>query len=89
MSREFEMSMVRELMFFLGLQIKQLKYGIFVSEGKYISELLKKYKMDNAKQASTPMASSTKLDQDLDGKPVNVKTYRGMIGSLLYLTTIT
>jgi len=43
--------------------------------------------MENAKHASTPMASSTKLDQDLDGKPVNEKAYRGMIGSLLYLTT--
>jgi len=87
MSQEFEMSMVRELTFFLSLQIKQLQESIFVNQGKYVSELLKKYKMDNVKHASTPMLSSTKLEQDLDGKPVNEKTHRGMFGSLLYLTT--
>jgi len=76
MSEEFEKSMVGELTFFLGLQIKEFQEGIFVSQGKYISELLKKYKMENAKHASTPMASSTKLDQDLDGKPLNEKTYQ-------------
>jgi len=69
MSQEFEMSMVGELMFFLGLQIKQLQEGIFVNQEKYVSELLKKYKMENVKHAGTPMASSTKLDQDFDGKP--------------------
>jgi len=82
------MSMVGELMFFLGLQIKQLKEGIFVNQVKHVSELLKKYKMDNAIHASTPMASSTKVHhQDLNGKHINEKTYRGMIGSLLHLTT--
>ena len=86
MSKEFEMSMVGELTFFLGLQIKQLNEGIFISQGKYVNELLKRYNMDNAKHANTTMASSTKLDQDLDGKPVNEKTFHGMIGSLLYLT---
>jgi len=85
MSQEFEMSMVGELTFFLRLQIKQLREGIFVNQGKYVSGLLKKYKLDHLKHASTPMASSTNLDQDLDGKPVNEKTYHGMISSLLYL----
>ena len=64
---------------------EQLKEGIFVNQGKHVCELLKKYKIDNAKHASTPMASSTKLDQDPEGKPINEKLYRGMIGSLLYL----
>jgi len=72
MSREFEMSMVEESMFFVGLLIKQLKGGIFVNQGKYVSELLKKYKM-NAEHASSPMASNAKLDQDPNGKPVNKK----------------
>jgi len=80
------MSMVSELIFFLGLQIKQLKEGTFVNQGKYVCELPKKYKMDNAKHASTPMASSAKHDQDPKCKPVNEKSHRGMIGSLLYLT---
>jgi len=86
MSKEFEISEVGELTFFLGLQIKQLNDGTFVSQSKYMNELLKKFKMHEAKHASTPMAPSTKLDQDLNGKPINDKTYRGMIGSLLYLT---
>ena len=66
MSREFAMSMVGELTFFLGLQNKQLKEGIFVNQGKYVSKLLKKYKMDNSKHASIPTASSATLDQDPD-----------------------
>jgi len=85
MSKEFEKSMVGELTFFLGLQIKQLKGGIFVNQGKYVCELLK-YKLNNAKHASNPMASSAKLYQDPEGKLINEKLYRGMIGSLLYLT---
>ena len=84
MSKEFEMSMVSELTFFLGLQIKQFNDCIYVSQSKYVNELLKKFKMHEAKLASTPTATSTKLDQDLNGKSVNGKTYRGMIGSLLY-----
>jgi len=75
MSEEFEMSMVSELTFFLGLQMKQLNDGIVVSQSKYVNELLKKFKMHEAKHSSTPMAISTKLDQDLNGKPVNDKTY--------------
>ena len=70
--------MVGELTFFLGLQIKQLKDGIFINQGKYTTELLKKYRMDNVKHASPPMTSNVKLDQDLDGKKVNEKKYHGM-----------
>ena len=62
MSKDFEMSMVGELTFFLGLQIKQLKEGIFVNRRKYVCKLLKKYKLDYAKHASTPMASNAKFD---------------------------
>ena len=75
MSKEFEMSMMGELTFFLGLQIKQSKDDIFINQGKYINELLKKYKMDQAKHAKTPMASNEKLDIDRDRKPVSEKTY--------------
>ena len=86
MSKEFEMSMMGELTFFLGLQLKQNKDGIFINQRKYINELLKKYKMDQAKHAKTPMASNEKLDLANDAKFVCEKLYRGMIGSLLYLT---
>ena len=80
------MSMMGELTFFLGLQIKQRKDGIFINQSKYVNELLKKYKMDQAKHAKTLMATNEKLDLDIEGKPVSEKVYRGMIGSLLYLT---
>ncbi|RVW63069.1 Retrovirus-related Pol polyprotein from transposon RE1 [Vitis vinifera] len=86
MHSEFEMSMMGELNFFLGLQIKQLKEGTFINQAKYIRDLLKRFNMEEAKTMKTPMSSSIKLDMDEKGKLVNSTMYRGMIGSLLYLT---
>ncbi|MCU5933457.1 hypothetical protein H3U10_19785, partial [Clostridioides difficile] len=86
MSREFEMSMIGELSFFLGLQIKQLKDGTFVSQTKYIKDLLKRFGLEDAKPIKTPMATNGHLDLDEGGKLVDLKLYRSMIGSLLYLT---
>ncbi|KAK2352230.1 hypothetical protein QL285_096543 [Trifolium repens] len=86
MQSEFEMSMMGELRFFLGLQIKQLEKGIFISQEKYVKDLLKKYKMNESKIMTTPMHPSNSLDKDEKGKNVSEKEYRGMIGSLLYLT---
>jgi len=86
MESEFEMSMMGELKFFLGLQIKQHKDGIFICQEKYIKDLLKKYKMNEAKIMTTPMHPSSNLDKDENGKDFPEKEYRGMIGSLLYLT---
>ena len=74
MSKEFEMSMMEELTFFLRLQIKQRKDGIFISQGKYINEL-KKYKMGQAKHAKTPMATNEKLDLDREVKSISEKVY--------------
>ena len=86
MQGEFEMSMMGELTFFLGLQIKQTQDGIFINQAKYTKELLKRFKMDEAKPCSTPMSTSTKLEKDEGGKLIDSKLYRSMIGSLLYLT---
>ena len=86
MSRDFEMSMIGELSFFLGLQIKQLKKGTFVCQSKYVKDLLKKFGMENAKPIKTSMATNGHLDLDEGGNPVDLKLYRSMIGSLLYLT---
>ncbi|KAK2990925.1 hypothetical protein RJ640_021900 [Escallonia rubra] len=86
MSKEFEMSMMGKLNFFLGLQIKQSKDGIFINQAKYTKELLKRFDMEESNAFDTPMSSSLKLDKDEKGKDVNIKRYRGMIGSLLYLT---
>ncbi|RVX22856.1 Retrovirus-related Pol polyprotein from transposon RE1 [Vitis vinifera] len=80
MHSEFEMSMMGELNFFLGLQIKQLKEGTFINQAKSIRDLLKRFNMEEAKTMKTPMSSSIKLDMDEKGKPVNSTMYRGMIG---------
>ncbi|RVW28131.1 Retrovirus-related Pol polyprotein from transposon RE1 [Vitis vinifera] len=75
-----------ELNFLLGLQIKQLKEGTFINQAKYMKDLLKRFNMEEAKTIKTPMSSSIKLDKDEKGKPIDSTMYRGMIGSLLYLT---
>jgi len=85
MANEFEMSMIGELSYFLCLQIKQLKTGTFVSQGKYIKDMLKKFGMDDAKSVSTLMATNGSLDSDASGNMVDQKLYRSMIGSLLYV----
>jgi uncharacterized membrane protein YciS (DUF1049 family) len=86
MASEFEISMIREHSYFLGLQIKQIKNGIFVSQGKYIKGMLKKFGMDDAKAISTPMGTNGNLDSDASGNMVDQKMYRSMIRSLLYVT---
>ncbi|KAH9780462.1 hypothetical protein KPL71_008083 [Citrus sinensis] len=85
-SKEFEMSMMGELKYFLGLQIKQSEEGIFINQAKYVKDLLKRFGIDDSKTKNTPMSTTTKLDKDEKGKEVDIKMYRGMIGSLLYLT---
>ena len=69
-----------------GLHIKLMDEGIFINQAKYVKDLLKKYGLEGCKKISTPIATSTKLDADEVGKAVDQKTYRSMIGSLLYLT---
>jgi hypothetical protein len=86
MSREFEMSMMGELQFFLGLQIKQSKEGPFVQQVKYTKDIVRKFKMEDSKAMATPMSMTTALDADKKGEHVDQKEYRSMIGSLLYLT---
>ncbi|KAJ9547789.1 hypothetical protein OSB04_020332 [Centaurea solstitialis] len=83
---EYKMSMMGELTFFLGLQIKQSEKGIFINQGKYVHEMLKKFDLTSCTPMKTPMAPPLSLDKDSKGKPVDVTLYRGMIGSLLYLT---
>ncbi|WVZ52605.1 hypothetical protein U9M48_003649 [Paspalum notatum var. saurae] len=86
MSREFEMSPMGELQFFLGLQIKQGPEGTFVHQAKYTRDILKKFDMGDSKPMTTPMSTNTALDADEDGEAVDQKEFRGMIGSLLYLS---
>jgi hypothetical protein len=86
MANEFEMPMIRELSYFLSIQIKQLKNDIFVSHGKYIKDMLKRFGMNEAKLISTPMGSNGNLDSDASGNMVDQKLCRSMIGSLLHVT---
>ena len=86
MQTEFEMSMMGELKFFLGFQVKQSDNAICIHQSKYTKELLKKYKMEDCKPMKTPMHPTTILTKDDKDKKVDQKLYRGMIGSLLYPT---
>ncbi|KAK9930160.1 hypothetical protein M0R45_027212 [Rubus argutus] len=86
MESEFEMSMCGELNYFLGLQVRQLTDGMFLSQTKYAENLVKKFGLDSPKLVTNPMSTTTKLCEDLEGKPIDQKLYRSMIGSLLYLT---
>nr|GEY38086.1 hypothetical protein [Tanacetum cinerariifolium] len=86
MHDEFEMSMMRELNFFLGLQIKQMEDGIFFNQSKYIKEILKKFGLEDSKPTNTPMSTEIKLTKDDESDSVDSFKYQGMIGSLLYLT---
>jgi hypothetical protein len=87
MENEFQMSKMGELTFFLGIQVKQMKEVIFVHQAKYMEDLMKKFNMAEFKLMSTPMSIATALDPDENGKAVDQREYRSMIGSLLYLTT--
>ncbi|GJU56092.1 retrovirus-related pol polyprotein from transposon TNT 1-94 [Tanacetum coccineum] len=87
MTTKFKMSMMGHMSFFLRLQISQSLGGIFINQSKYASEIIKKYGMLTSDSVDTPMVEKSKLDEDLQGKPVDATLYRGMIGSLMYLTS--
>jgi hypothetical protein len=84
METEFQMSMMRELTFFLGIQVKQTKKGIFIHQVKYTKDLMKKLNMPELKPVSTPMSTAAVLDPDENGEVVDQREYMSMIGSLLY-----
>uniref|UniRef100_A0A803PRG0 Integrase catalytic domain-containing protein n=1 Tax=Cannabis sativa TaxID=3483 RepID=A0A803PRG0_CANSA len=86
MTSEFEMSLIGDLSFFLGLQIKQLDHGTFISQSKYVKSMLEKFGYTQVKHAHTPISTTTKLKRDESGDPEEPTLYRSMIGSLLYLT---
>ncbi|CAM8912977.1 unnamed protein product [Rhodiola kirilowii] len=84
---EFEMSMVGELTFFLGIQVRQLENGTEISQQKYLSEVVKKYGLGDSKHVNTPSSPNESLIKDDASPRTDATRYRGMIGSLLYLTT--
>jgi hypothetical protein len=87
MESEFQMSMMGELTFFLGIQVKQTKQGTLVHQAKYTKDLMKKFNMAEVKPVYTLMSSAASLGPYEDGEAVDQREYRSMIGSLLYLTT--
>nr|GEW00195.1 uncharacterized mitochondrial protein AtMg00810-like [Tanacetum cinerariifolium] len=87
MHAKFQMSSMGELTFFLGLHVKQKQDGIFISQDKYVVEILKKYRFLEVKNASTPMETQKPLLKNEDGEKVYVHMYRSMIGSLMYFTS--
>ncbi|GJW13827.1 retrovirus-related pol polyprotein from transposon TNT 1-94 [Tanacetum coccineum] len=86
MTTKFKMSMMGQMSFFLGLQISQSPKGIFINQSKYAYKIVKKYGMLISNSVYTPMVEKSKLDEDLQGTPIDATLYRGMIGSLMYLT---
>ncbi|GJY66910.1 putative ribonuclease H-like domain-containing protein [Tanacetum coccineum] len=88
MHKKFQMSSMGELTFFLGLQVTQKDDGIFISQDKYVDEILKKFSFSTVKTASTPMETSKPLLKDAEAEDVDVHLYRSMIGSLMYLTSL-
>jgi hypothetical protein len=80
------MSMMGELTFFLGIQVKQMKKGIFIHQAKYMKDLMNKFNMAELKPISTLMSMAAALDPDENGEAIDQREYRSMIGSLLYLT---
>ena len=87
MKKEFEMSLLGELTLFLGLQVSQWDKGIFISQTKYIKDMLKKFKMENYKLVSTPMITGCNLSKNDKSLEVDHTMFRYIIGNLLYVTT--
>jgi Reverse transcriptase (RNA-dependent DNA polymerase) len=87
MRSKFDISMMGELIFFLRLQIKQMKDDIFISQTKYVKELVKKFDITDCKTSKTPMTIDTNIDIDEWGRSTDIYQYMTMIVSLLYLTT--
>ncbi|GKC72077.1 putative ribonuclease H-like domain-containing protein, partial [Tanacetum coccineum] len=83
MHKKFLMSSMGELTFFLGLQVTQKDDGIFISQDKYMDEILKKFVFLTVKTSSTPMETSKPLLKNAKAKDVDVHLYRSMIGSLI------
>ncbi|GJS40653.1 putative ribonuclease H-like domain-containing protein, partial [Tanacetum coccineum] len=86
MKSRFQMNSIGELPFFLGLQVKQKEYGIFISQDKYVAEILKKFDFVSVKTVSTPIETNKSLTKDEEAADVDVHLYRSIIGSLMYLT---
>ena len=87
MEKEFEMTDLGLMKYFLGIEVSQLESGMFISQSKYASDLLKRFKMLECKAAATPIALGTKLSKTDQGNSIDQTLYKRLVGSLMYLTT--
>jgi hypothetical protein len=86
MFKEFEMTDNGLMSYFLGIEVKQENDGIFISQKKYMREILKKFKMDSCNAVNTPVATGLQLSKEGEGKSVDSTMYKSLVGSLRYLT---
>jgi hypothetical protein len=86
LAAEFEMKDLGMMHYFLGLEVWQRSDGIFLNQGKYAVEILKRFGMSDCKAMATPMVSNLKLLQDTTSEIVDSTLYMQMVGSLMYLT---
>ena len=87
MQKEFEMSMLGELSFLLGLKISELKYDVFISHTRYVKEMLKRFNMEDCKLVCTPTVTRWKLRKEDEAKEAYQNIYISMIGSMLYVAS--
>ena len=86
MTKEFEMTDIGLMAYYLGIEVKQNEEGIFISQESYTKEILKKFKMDDCKPVSTPMECGVKLTKYDKGESVDPTFFKSLVGSLRYLT---
>ena len=88
MESELEMTNLGLMKFFLGIKVQQSESGIFISQSKYASAVLKIFNMSNCKEAQTPLIIGLKLSKDDEGSTIDPMLYKRLVGSLMYLTTM-
>lgn len=86
MTREFEMTDIGLMSYYLGIEVKQMEEGIFISQEGYAREVLKKFKMEKCNPVNTPVECGVKLSKYEDGEKVNPTIFKSLVGSLRYLT---
>jgi hypothetical protein len=86
MTKEFEMTDIGLMSYYLGIEVKQEDQGILITQEGYAKEVLKKFKMDDANPVSTPMECGIKLSKHDEGERVDPSLFKSLVGSLRYLT---
>ncbi|KAJ4709756.1 Retrovirus-related Pol polyprotein from transposon TNT 1-94 [Melia azedarach] len=86
MTKEFEMTDIGLMAYYLSIEVKQEEDGIFISQQRYTKEILKKFKIENCKPISTPIECGVKLSKHEEGEKVDSTFFKSLVGCLRYLT---